>query len=309
LKPTTTSSSRAVAELSIDIDACESLGPNNPNLETAHAIAHRECNTSRCDYGRYHSAVTRLWTPYRPHLSWFGKRAVGLDVKNSQPVIIVKLMSEDYWANGPHFPGDFTEFSRLAEGGTIYDDLFSDAKSHFPDYLMERKQRLLQKKQWRTEFHLFLANRVKPATKDEWASARKRFGRIRRARDIEVCTGEVVRSDFKVMVFADILFGRVEINNQITQLFASRFPSVADWIQRQKAGSYKNLARLLQREESEIIIDTICEHLRIHHPEVPITPIHDSILTTENFVPLVKRVMEEEYERRGLHPVIKLENG
>jgi hypothetical protein len=154
-----------------------------------------------------------------------------------------------------------------------------------------------------------LANRVKPANKEEWGAAKKRFARVRRAKEIEVCTGDVVRSDFKVMVFADILFGRAEINNPITQLFAARFPSVAEWIQRQKAGSYKNLARLLQREEAQIIIDTICEHLRVHHPEVPITPIHDSILTTDDFVPLVKRIMEEEYARRGLHPVIKMEGG
>ena len=217
-------------------------------------------------------------------------------------------MREDYWENNQDFPADFTEFSRLTEGGTIYDELFSVANMEFPEYLVERKQRSLQKRQWTTEFHLYLANRVKPSTKEDWAVAKRRFGRFRKVREIPVCTGEVSRSDFKVMVFADILFGRAEINNQITGLFAARFPSVADWIQRQKAGAYKDLARMLQREEAEIIIDTICEHLRVHHSEVPITPIHDSVLTTEDFVPLVKRVMEEEYERRGLHPVIKIEN-
>jgi hypothetical protein len=298
---------RWLSELSIDLDACESLSPSNPSLETAHAIANKDFGTSRCEYGRYHSPVTRLWTPYRQHLLWFGKRVVGLDVKNSQPVIVVKLMREHYWEMGQEFPVDFTEFARLVEGGTIYDDLFSDAKLQFPEYVVERKRRSLQKRQWTTEFHLYLANRVRPESNEEWAAAKRRFARARRVRDIPVYTGEVSRADFKVMVFADILFGRAEIDNPITRLFGSRFPSVAEWIRGQKAGSYKNLARVLQREESEIIIDTICEHLRVHHPEIPITPIHDSILTTEDCVPVVKGVIEKEYARRGLHPAIKVE--
>ena len=300
---------RWLSELSIDLDACEAIGPSNPNLETARAIANREFYTSRCGYGRYHSAVTRLWTPYRQHLSWFGQQAVGLDVKNSHPVIAVKRMREEYWECGRDFPADFIEFTELVEAGVIYDELFSDAKQKFPDYLLERKRRILQKKQWTTEFHLYLANRVKPTSKAEWLAAKRRFARVRRVRDIPVFAEDVGRSDFKVMVFADIMFGRVEINNPITLLFASRFPSVAEWIRRQKSRSYKDLARMLQRDESEIIIDTICEHLRVHHPEVPITPIHDCVLTTADHVPLVKRVMEDNYARRGLHPAIKLENG
>ena len=42
----------------------------------------------------------------------------------------------------------------------------------------------------------------------------------------------------------------------------------------------------------------VCGRLMTHHPDVPLVSVHDALMTTGEHLPLVVRVLEEEFERR-----------
>jgi hypothetical protein len=52
------------------------------------------------------------------------------------------------------------------------------------------------------------------------------------------------------------------------------------------------------------MIDTVCLRLKKHHPEIPVVTIHDSILTTAEHLPTVKRIILEEFARIDLRPAL-----
>jgi hypothetical protein len=64
---------------------------------------------------------------------------------------------------------------------------------------------------------------------------------------------------------------------------------------------------MMQREEAKFMLHTVCRRLFTYHKEVPVFTIHDSIMTTEEHVPLVRRIISEEFHRLGLHPTLKEE--
>jgi len=296
-----------LSRMRVDLIGCvEAVGDGNPNLATATALAEGLYDTSRDDHGRYHSPLTRLYTPLRRHVSWDGQSVVQMDVKNSQVVCLVKLIQEHYWASDVKMPQDVAEFVAVVEAGTLYDDLFAQCQAQCPDYLLRRKQRALAKKQWNTECDSHMCT-VRPKTAAEYRSAKIAFARKRRLSAITPEVAPVSRADFKTMFFADVLFGRAVIDNAITQVFAGRFPSVWQFIRAQKADGHAKLAHRLQRAESDIFIDSVCDRLMRHHPEVPIATIHDSCMTTADHAALVLRIIHEEYQRRELHPTIKVE--
>ena len=118
---------------------------------------------------------------------------------------------------------------------------------------------------------------------------------------------ELTRDHLKRLFFADVFYGRVQVDTPLTRLFARNFPSVYYIILQCKSERYQDLARMMQKEEAKFMLHTVCRRLLTYHSEVPIFTIHDSIMTTEEHVPLVKRIISEEFDRIGLHPTLKEE--
>ena len=116
----------------------------------------------------------------------------------------------------------------------------------------------------------------------------------------------MLRDDFKRLLFAEVFYGRAEAVTPLTRLFQAEFPTVYGFICDQKRGGYEELARNMQRAESHFMIDTVCLRLMQNHAEIPVVTIHDSILTTEEHVPNVKRIMLEEFSRIDLRPSIEI---
>jgi hypothetical protein len=53
----------------------------------------------------------------------------------------------------------------------------------------------------------------------------------------------------------------------------------------------------MQREESTFIYGRVCTRLRIHHPDVKVFTVHDSIVCKASEIDLVHRVMVEEFRK------------
>lgn len=118
------------------------------------------------------------------------------------------------------------------------------------------------------------------------------------------------RSGFKTKFFINVMFGKPQrsCHSEEWKLFARCFPHIAKLIcEIKNEDGHPALARLLQRVESSLMINRVCRRLMKEHAEVPVLTIHDSILTTRKFVPLVRQVIEEEFARLGLQPQLNLE--
>ncbi len=111
----------------------------------------------------------------------------------------------------------------------------------------------------------------------------------------------------KRLFFADVFYGRVQVDTPLTRLFARNFPSVYYIILQCKSERYQDLARMMQKEEAKFMLHTVCRRLLTYHSEVPIFTIHDSIMTTEEHVPLVRRIISQELQWIGLRPTLKEE--
>lgn len=114
--------------------------------------------------------------------------------------------------------------------------------------------------------------------------------------------GETDRGAFKENFFRETFFGK-----KTSQLFCKLFPTIGEKIKKIKQKDYRRLAWMMQRKESKLIITNICGRIMKEHPKMFIGTIHDSILTTAEHVPTIKRVMAEEFEKVGLSPRIREE--
>jgi hypothetical protein len=296
--------------VTIDLDACrrelaETSEDNRYLLSPAQSIDHRGYYLTRDDYGRVHSPFTQLWRPFRRRLRFDDQPLHEVDVRNSQIVFLVKLLKEHLLREGLEPSADQVQFTSLVEDGQIYDHLLAIAKKAIPDYLLRKKTRHQQFAIWHERFVIHICDSIRPRTKEEWASAKRAFLRRLPIRSIEVVASEVLRDDFKRMLFSDVFYGRTCAVTPLTDLFRTEFPTVFEFICEQKSSGYQELARNMQRAEANLMIDTVCLRLMKYHPEIPVVTIHDSILTTAEYLPTVKRIITEEFARMGLKPTLK----
>jgi len=116
--------------------------------------------------------------------------------------------------------------------------------------------------------------------------------------------GQWTRDELKPLVF-QILYGHkgVILNAELTEAFRDAFPTVFSMVTKLKTEKgYKWVGMELQRRESSVIIKGVCNRLRVEHPEVPVVTVHDSLMTTEEHVHLVRELMTREFGRFPMVP-------
>jgi len=386
--------------LQIDLDACRQTlkglqrNAQDITMATAELIGTDNADFKPDDYLRFHSPLTRLFTPLRAHLAFNGQRLVNVDIRNSQVVFFLKLMKEQMllrWVEQDDRTDDYASrqmapcnsvgssveggsssflqsknveedhlherdktsvfcstlynelrnlqplsfpptiipcrtslcyrnkkeealtdvelFTQLVERGEIYDYLLAQVKSYFDDSLemslLHRINRKAKEAIWKRRFRAYCCEN--PVTTAEEARSRKTvYVRHHRIKDIELAwIDTLTRDHLKRLFFADVFYGRTKVDTPLTRLFARLFPTVYHLILDCKSERYQDLARKMQREEAKFILHTVCRRLFTYHESVPVFTIHDSIMTTEEHVPLVRRIINEEFQRLGLHPTLK----
>jgi hypothetical protein len=115
------------------------------------------------------------------------------------------------------------------------------------------------------------------------------------------------RDSFKRLFYSQVFFGKIKTTGRVRELFARDFPNVFKAINDLKRKDYRQLAYLLQAHESKIMIDIICRRILDELPGTFIATIHDSIMTTTDKADEVKGIIEREFQRFGLNPMIRLE--
>lgn len=121
----------------------------------------------------------------------------------------------------------------------------------------------------------------------------------------------LIRKKVKEITFASLYSPNTAIGyNPEVKIFSDVFPGVYSMIKIIKTGHGEHSAYsiLLQRLEAELILDKVCKRINKAYPNIPIFTIHDSIVTTEEYIPIVTNFMRKIMKINiGASPVLKIE--
>ncbi len=115
------------------------------------------------------------------------------------------------------------------------------------------------------------------------------------------------REQFKKEIFRDVLYGAGTYTNDNTDLFQSRFPSYAEAIARLKVPDFTKVAVRMQATEAKVIFKAVEQFAARTDHNAPILTIHDSVVTTPDFVEQAQRALHEVFqEDYGFVPHTKI---
>lgn len=82
--------------------------------------------------------------------------------------------------------------------------------------------------------------------------------------------------------------------NDVIELINLMNPGLCNYIDRfnQSYGN-RDFSILLQRTESYLMLDNVCRIIHLENPDIPFYTIHDSIITTQPNIELVKKITSE----------------
>ncbi len=108
-----------------------------------------------------------------------------------------------------------------------------------------------------------------------------------------------IKREFLIMLFAK---NATTKRLPLFEIFATDFPSVANFVIEAKRQEYQNLARDCQRFESKLMIDNVA---RICLQNVPVITIHDSIIVARSTEQLVSDVIRKQFGSIGVGVTIR----
>lgn len=116
------------------------------------------------------------------------------------------------------------------------------------------------------------------------------------------------RDDVKALFLA-VVYGRPEhmdtkVGRAVRALYSGVFDAVTTLNYRLGSGG---LPRLMQQQESRVMIGRVAARLLREAPDMPLLTVHDSVLVPAEFVPMVQTVIAEEWEAEfGVVPRLKV---
>lgn len=232
--------------------------------EMCRVIANGDAQNVTVDhYGRVHTFITRLPKELRQCLSVAGQHLVNIDLVNSQPLI----------------------------AGMIATSYFRDPSS---GYRLRNRKFIAGE----NPYHKRRPHPAKTNLEDlQKYLAICESGRIYESLMRKSDSRNKIKIDFLTMMFSK---NRCKI--PLKKRFGTIYPSVAKMLQHLKKKDYRHAAHLMQNYESTIFIHLICRRLMEDHPSIPIFTIHDSILTTPEYVQVVTRVIKDAFGELGINP-------
>ena len=237
-------------------------------------IRQRLVHVSVCNYGRFHSNFTGLCREIRQNLLINSVSLVEIDIVNSQPYFLSLLLLEICLTsrNMPNFSSFL--WKRGRERALPYVSPFLGVLGEVPEDL--------------GQFALDTAQ----------GSFYEKF----------LPLGNWTRDELKPRIF-QILYGdrKVMTNSVLTEAFRHLYPTVfAMTLDIKAKKGFEWVGRELQRRESLVVINGVCEALRSDHPEVPIITIHDSLLTTREHLPLVQQLLHDHFSQFPVSPQFRI---
>lgn len=123
----------------------------------------------------------------------------------------------------------------------------------------------------------------------------------------ELNTKGIPIEPFKERFFADVLFGRGDYTNWVTEAFEAQFPSYANAIAKAKEENYKQFAIALQQAEARVIFDAVKRFVAATGGKAPVLTIHDSLVTWPECTRTARDALEAAFhDQYGAEPLLRV---
>ena len=193
---------------------------------------------------RLHTNLTNLPKILRGLVQIRGKNLSGIDIRNSQPYIANKLLSDPEGAKD-YYPGALPYMMikclRLPEQEDVRRYELLTSQAGFYKYL-------------ETEFN-------------------------KRGANYPVVSESTVSNDLKEKVF-QIMFDKNHHTSRERKIFRELFPNVEKAFSVLRMNNYTDFVNSLTRMETHVILDKVLEYLNAAYPDMVATQIYDNITTT-----------------------------
>lgn len=233
-------------------------------------------------YGRVSNSISSMKREVRAALRLNAEPLSSIDIACCQPALIGKQAQDN---RRRHQQG--TEQAATGEGGQAQPASVYDVQQNHPigrdlDFYCELVQS--------GKFYEFMLEQL----------------RTRTCPNLE-------RDELKKRFLADVIakkkanqFG-AEYPSDVEGVFRDLFPSVYAFIRHINCDGWKhaNLIRLLQQEESKLVIESVAADLTTNHPELFVLTLHDAVFTTERSVPIVIEAFEAAFRRYDYRMALK----
>lgn len=263
-------------------------------------IENREFHSNVGRYGRMSNNITNLKRELRDTLHVGRRKLVNVDLSCAQPAFISRIMQNGTADDRTKTLIDSNRIERNSdrqtgrrEGrGSIYDSSpsvrvhydSSRSQSHFPDSDVELYRQQVQTGQ----FYDYMAAKL------------REYG--------------ISREDFKRRFLADVVAkrkasaGGSEYPSVVEATFRELFPNVYRYIRQVNRDGWEhaNLIRLLQRAESELVIETVAADLVTRFPRMFLITLHDAIYTTDEHLGQVEKAFQRAFDQTGFPMALKI---
>jgi hypothetical protein len=247
---------------------------------------------------RLHSVFTNISSPLRNCISFGGRKLVSIDVKNSQPYILIGLLQTIFWEGVKIDNNDsFLYFTDIYNKS--FKNIFNNNNKLNSFVILVKKFESQADSDLQRYKKLVLNGTLYEYLGNEFA--KELGGEIFDKKTLKKIVFQVLFTDNRFLGSKDAVFKRT---------FKKLFPQVYQLICLIKKIDSTNLPRLLQTIESHLILKVITKRIARERRNLTIFTIHDSIVTTDELdnVAYVQRVMEEEFTKAiGFPPKLALD--
>ena len=243
---------------------------------------------------RLHTNLTNIKSELRNFITFNGAKLVSVDYSNSQPLLTTVLLRDDYWneikqeGSALHYTDIKYKDEELKFINDIIDSIKSSTYTMIPTLIKSNESR-------GTERYVSLCE------------SGELYEYLQET--LRLCNGS--RKRVKVAVFQILFTDNRFIGQKAAQPkseFKKLFPEVYRILSIIKKNKSNLLPILLQRIESEIILNRVSKRIERERPELPIFTIHDSVVTTRGNEYYIECVMKDEMEKAiNLMPNTKIE--
>jgi hypothetical protein len=238
--------------------------------------------------GRFHSNLTNIKKEVRNYITYDGQKLVNIDIKNSQPLISTILFDVNFYQQN-------SEHINIFNIPTSLPLLSNNNKSYLSTIIMLVKT--LQK-----------SDNEKVKEYIDMVNTGCFYEKINEKLYPEAL---FVKQKIKEMIFT-VFFSKnsfIKLPQAKTKIdFRDNFPEIYEIFRQIKVKNHTALAHILQRIESELIIQNVCKRISEERPDLPIFTIHDSVATIVGNEKYVSLIIKEETKRlTGLNVKLGLE--
>lgn len=235
------------------------------------------------DYGRIHTNLTNLKSELRGNLAVDNQTMVNVDIGESQPLFIGLVM---------------------AKVGTGQEENW------------RRRQEEEEQEGTKQDHHMLASTMLDKPARPDWHLDRNRlpddvnsYLTLCESRALYQTVADALgttRDQAKRKVLA-AFFDIPSHRNRVHDILDGLFPSIMAAMARLKRDDYRRLAHFAQGVESRFMFGRVIPLVMKERPDLFVSTIHDSVLTTAGNGEYVRQVMLDEFGRLGVSPFVRVE--